>query len=144
MIVPDANLLLYAHDSGSPFHDAALTWWEDCLSGGETVGLVHPVIFAFVRIGMSRRVFERPMTLAEVSEHVRSWLDRSVTRVLQPQHDHAARVLDLLREAQTAGPNLVTDAQIAAFAIAHKATIHTADRDFMRFRGVECRFPLEA
>lgn len=101
-------------------------------------------IFAFVRIGMSRRVFERPMTLAEVSEHVRSWLDRSVTRVLQPQHDHAARVLELLREAQTAGPNLVTDAQIAAFTIAHKATIHTADRDFMRFRGVERRFPLEA
>ena len=93
MIVPDANLLLYAHDSGSPFHDAALAWWEGCLSGGETVSLVHPVIFAFVRIGMSRRVFERPMTLAEVSEHVRSWLDRSVTRVLQPQHDHAARVL---------------------------------------------------
>jgi predicted nucleic acid-binding protein len=23
MILPDANLLLYAHDSGSPFHDAA-------------------------------------------------------------------------------------------------------------------------
>jgi toxin-antitoxin system PIN domain toxin len=144
MILPDANLLLYAHDSGSPFHDAARAWWEACLSGSETVGLVHPVIFAFVRVAMSRRVFERPMTLEEVSEHVRSWLDRSVTRVLQPQHDHAARVLDLLREAQAAGPNLVTDAQIAAFAIAHKATVHTADRDFMRFRGFECRFPLDA
>jgi toxin-antitoxin system PIN domain toxin len=138
MILPDANLLLYAHDSGSPFHDAARAWWEACLSGSETVGVVHPVIFAFVRVAMSRRVFE------QVSEHVRSWLDRSVTRVLQPQHDHAARVLDLLREAQTAGPNLVTDAQIAAFAIAHKATVHTADRDFMRFRGFECRFPLDA
>lgn len=144
MIVPDANLLLYAYDSSSPFHDRARTWWETCLSGSGTIGLVHPVIFAFVRIGTSTRAFERPLTLEQVSKHVAAWLDRSVTRVLQPDHDHVMRVLDLLHGIQAASPNLVTDAQVAAIAMAHKATVHTADRDFMRFKGLECVFPLES
>ena len=34
MIIPDANLLLYASDSSSPFHRAATAWWSGCLSGG--------------------------------------------------------------------------------------------------------------
>jgi predicted nucleic acid-binding protein len=38
---------------------------------------------------------------------------------------------------------LVTDAQIAALAISHKATIHTADRDLLRFKSVRCKFPLD-
>lgn len=28
MILPDANLLLYAYDEASPFHERAKTWWE--------------------------------------------------------------------------------------------------------------------
>ena len=28
MILPDANLLLYACDAGSPFHPKAAAWWE--------------------------------------------------------------------------------------------------------------------
>ena len=142
MIVPDANLLLYAYDSGSPLHDRARKWWETSLSGSETIGLVHPVIFAFVRIGTSTRAFERPLSLEQVSKHVAAWLDRSVTRVLQSDHDHVTRVFDLLHGIQAASPNLVTDAQVAAIAMAHKATVHTADRDFMRFKGLECVFPL--
>jgi len=144
MIVPDANLLLYAYDSSSPFHDRSRMWWETCLSGSETIGLVHPVIFAFVRIGTSTRAFERPLTLEQVSKHVAAWLESGNNRVLQPDHDHITRVLDLLHGIQAASPNLVTDAQVAAIAIAHKATVHTADRDFMRFKGLECVFPLES
>ena len=30
VIVPDANLLLYAFDSASPFHESAASWWQDC------------------------------------------------------------------------------------------------------------------
>ena len=50
MIVPDANLLLYAYDNDSPFHDRARAWLQDCLSGRGTVGFTHPTIFAFLRI----------------------------------------------------------------------------------------------
>jgi len=143
MIVPDANLLLYAYDHSSPFHKGASQWWQQVMSGSEPVGLTHPVIFAFVRIGTSARVFEQPMSLAQASSHVTSWLDRQVTRVLQPDTDHIRQVLSLLADANSAGGNLVTDAQIAAVAISHQGTVHTADRDFLRFENLACHYPLD-
>jgi toxin-antitoxin system PIN domain toxin len=143
MIVPDSNLLLYAYDSTSPFHDRARRWWEACLAGSEIVGLVHPVVFAFVRIGTDRRAFEHPLTLSQAATHVAEWLARSVVRELDSGHNHVERVLDLLDKSKSAGGGLVTDAQIAAIALAHQATVHTADRDFMRFGGLNCFFPLD-
>lgn len=143
MIVPDANLLLYAHDASSPFHDRARIWWERCLSGREAVGLTLPVVFAFVRVGTSSRAFANPLTLQEASGLVQRWLVRRVTQVLEPGEGHVSRVLELLAVAGAAGGNLVTDAQIAAVALAHRGVVHTADRDFMRFPGVECCYPLD-
>ncbi|WP_179131285.1 TA system VapC family ribonuclease toxin [Candidatus Entotheonella palauensis] len=143
MIVPDANLLLYAYNTASPFHTRARDWWEACLSGSEPVGLTQPVIFAFVRIGTSARVFTDPLTLDEASEHVKSWIERRITYVLQPHADYVDRVLSLLAAVNSAGGNLVTDAQIAALAIAYRAVVHTADRDFLRFPGLSCHYPLD-
>ena len=142
MIVPDTNLLLYSYNASSPFHLAASRWWERCLSGNEPVGLVHPVIFSFLRISTSARAAPDPFTLDEAAAHISSWLDRSVCRVLQEGPEHVNLVIALLRVAGSAGGNLVTDAQVAAFAMAHKATVHTADRDFMRFKNLDCIYPL--
>ena len=143
MIVPDANLLLYAYDSRSPFHARARDWWRTCLDGSEPVGLTHAVAFAFIRIGTSGRVYEQPLTAAEAAGHLRAWLARRVVRMLLPDMDHAERVIALLEEAGGAGGNLVTDAQVAALALAHQAEVHTADRDFLRLRALRCRFPLD-
>ena len=143
MIVPDTNLLLYAVDSTSSFHDAARQWWTDCLNGKVAVGLCHPVVFGFIRIGTHHRAFERPLSLGQAARIVRSWHDRRVTRLLHPGMRHTLQVLDLLRAAGSAGGNLVTDAQIAAIAIEHRAEVHTADQDFRRFPGLRCRFPLD-
>ena len=55
MIVPDANLLLYAYDSESPFHRAAARWWSALLSGAEPVGLCPVVVFAFLRSGRAEQ-----------------------------------------------------------------------------------------
>ena len=38
MIVPDLNLLIYAHNAADHRHVAAKTWWEDCVNGDEPVG----------------------------------------------------------------------------------------------------------
>jgi hypothetical protein len=50
MIIPDANLLIYAHDEASPWHDQAREWWEAALSGSEQVGLVWVVVLAVTRL----------------------------------------------------------------------------------------------
>ena len=143
MIVPDANLLLYAHDSRSPFFEPARRWWEACLNGTEPVGLCHAVVFAFVRIGTNPRVYEEPLSLDAAAHHVRGWQERRVVRILLPDAEHFTAVSELLAEAGSTGGNLVTDAQIAAIALAHRATVHTADQDFRRFAGLDCRYPLQ-
>ena len=144
MIVPDANLLLYATDSTSPFHDAAREWWTGCLNGPVPVGLCHPVVFAFIRLSTHPRAFERPLSLTRVTRIVRSWSERQVTRTLYPGPQHVPNVLALLAATGSSGGNLVTDAQIAEIAIAHRAEVHTAYHDFRRFPGLEYRFPLDA
>lgn len=143
MIVPDVNLLIYAYDSASPFHDRAREWWEGCLSGEESVGLTYPTIFGFLRISTHARIFLHPLTLAEAAAHIDSWLTRRVSQILEPQTDHHRRVVELLTAAGGTGANLVTDAQIAASAKAYRAVVHTSDRDFLRFRDVPCHFPLD-
>lgn len=143
MIVPDANLLLHACDASSPFHERARKWWQECLSGDEAVGLTHPALFAFLRISTSQRIYTNPLTLVAAAAHVRSWMARRVCQVLQASTDHVARVIDLLDTAGGSAGNLVTDAQIGALAIAYRAVVHTADRDFLRFRNVRCQFPLD-
>lgn len=141
MIVPDINLLLYAYDSISPFHAKAAAWWRTCLSGAEPVGLAQVVVFGFVRIGTNTRVFRNPLTPTEAAEHVRSWQLQPVVQILEPRADHVAQVLKLLETLGTAG-NLVTDAQLAALAIEHGAVLHTADSDFLRFRGLRWFNPI--
>ncbi len=141
MIVPDANLLLYAYDAASPFHKRAASWWNQCLSGSEPVGLCSVVVFAFVRIGTSRRAFEEPLSIAEAAAHVLSWLDRSVAGVLDMQESDIVRALAMLKAAG-AGGNLTTDAPIAAIAERCRATVHTADTDFGRFPDVRWHNPL--
>ena len=40
------------------------------------------------------------------------------------------------------GPNLVTDAHLAALAIEHQAVLHSNDSDFARFSGLTWRNPI--
>ena len=141
MIIPDINLLLYTYDAASPFHAKARAWWQKCLSGADMVGIPLPVVFGFVRIATNPRVFRSPMSVAEVSGHVRSWLATSAVQVLIPGVGHLEDVLKQLEHLGAAG-NLVTDTQIAAMALEHEATLHTADTDFIRFPGLRWLNPL--
>lgn len=142
MIIPDANLLLYAYDSDSPFHRPAARWWTSLLSGTEPVGLCPVVVFSFLRLATHAKVFARPMTVAEATERIRAWIARPNVRLLYPGPKHLESACALLAAAGTAG-NLVSDAQIAAMALEYGATIHSADTDFARFKGVAWENPLE-
>jgi toxin-antitoxin system PIN domain toxin len=143
MIVPDANLLLYAYDSSSPFHAKSAAWWSKCLSGTESVGFCPSVLFAFVRIGTSGRAFTNPLTIGEASAQVDEWLEQPVVQLLPVDVQDIRQTLDLLVQAG-AGGNLTADAQIAAVAMRLGAVVHTADTDYARFPGVRCFNPLTA
>lgn len=141
MIIPDANLLLYAYDSSSPFHEKSRIWWETCLSGAEPVGLCPVVIFAFIRISTHHRVFERPMSLQTAAKNVEDWLGRTVCRLVRIEPEDLTTALDLLKGLGIGG-DLTSDAQIAALAIRLNASIHSVDADFLRFPGVRVVNPI--
>jgi len=88
MIIPDANLLLYAYDEDSLFHAGAKTWCERVMTGPESLVLLPAVIFGFVRIATHPKVFSSPLSVREAEAHVMSWL--ALPHV---------QVMDMLREA---------------------------------------------
>lgn len=135
MIIPDANLLLYAYDQGGPWHGKAKAWWEGLLSKTETVGLCPCVVFAFIRIATNARAYEKPLHIREAVGIVEQWMEAGCVRLLPFTPEDAESAMRLLKDAG-AGGNLTTDAQIAAAALRFKATVHTADTDFARFPAV--------
>lgn len=140
MILPDINLLVYAYNEDAPFHDAAKTWWEQCLSDTKPVGLAWVVALGFVRIMSNRRVLARPMPASEAVDHCRGWFLEPNTRIVLPGPTHLDILTDLV--AGPIGPNLVTDAHLAALAIEHQAELLSNDTDFGRFPGLAWRNPL--
>lgn len=141
MILPDANLLLYAYHPRAEQHEASRAWLEGALSGAELVRFPWLTLWAFLRISTNPRVFEQPLSTAEAGTAVSSWLARPNVGILEPGERHWEILRRLLEEGQVAGP-LVTDAALAALAIEHGATLHTTDRDFSRFTGLKWKNPI--
>ncbi len=141
MIVPDINLLLYAYFPVFPRHDEAKRWWEGVAGRGDSVGLPPPVLFGFVRIATSRKVFVQPMELKTATTVVEEWLSLPSLHVLRPGPRHVRIAFELLHAAGTSR-DLTTDAQIAAYAVENRGVVHSVDGDFARFRGVRSVDPL--
>ena len=141
MIVPDINLLVYAHNSQSRQHEAARKWWEDLLNGTGTVGLPWATILGFIRIATNPKILDNPLDVSSACTRVRSWLVRPQTAFIHPGDRHADILFGLLEEAGSAG-NLTTDAHLAALAIEHQAELHSTDADMVRFRGLRWTNPL--
>lgn len=141
MIVPDVNLLLYAHLSAFREHAKAKTWWEALVNGTSEVGIAAPALFGFIRLATNRRVHEPPMSVETALACAENWLGRPHLRFLVPGPQHVRIAFDLLRELGAAA-NLTTDVQLAALAIEHRAQLHSNDADFARFPGLRWVNPL--
>lgn len=143
MILPDANLLLYAVNTDSMDHPEALKWWQDLIESGAAIGLHTGVVFAFVRLSTNRRVFERPLTTQEAFAYLNNWLDFPAVSLIDAELEDLTTTEALLTTAGTAA-NLVSDAQIAAAALRLNGTVHSANADFARFPKVKWHNPLDA
>ena len=141
MKLVDANLLLYAIDEASPYHERAKPWFEQALSGTETVAFAWPVLLAFVRLATNPRVFAAPLSVEDSLDYVDAWLEQPVATIVHPTNRHGSVLRDVLLPLGTAG-NLTSDAHLAALSIEHGADLCSADGDFARFPGVRWFNPL--
>ena len=141
MIIPDVNLLLYAYNPQSEQHARSSSWWQKVMNGDELVGLPHEVIFGFLRITTNPRLGAAAIDFAAGESVVKGWIEWPQVRVLLPDPEHAARVLNLMRSAKGRGA-LISDAVLASYAIANRATLFSNDSDFARFPELVWNNPL--
>lgn len=139
----DANLLLYATDSGSRFHPPARDWLLERLNGSRRLALPWQSLGAFLRLATHPRVSARPLAPADAWGAVSAWLRSPAAWIPQPGPGHAALLGELLVRYEAAG-NLVPDVQLAALALEHGLTVCSADTDFARFTEVRWINPLES
>ncbi len=141
MIVPDVNLLVYAVNQDAPHHERAGAWLEQMLSGSERVGLPWLVLIAFLRLTTHPHIFETPLTTPMALDYVTGWLAQPCVQPLEPGDRHWLILSQLLHQSGSAG-NLTNDAHLAAIAIEHDASLHSADNDFRRFPELKFHNPL--
>ena len=137
----DANLLLFAVDDASPFHEQALGWITAQLNGSRRVGLPWQSLGAFLRISTHPRAATNPLDPADAYQHITEWLEADVAWVPQPTERHAEVLGELITSHHLRG-NLIPDAQLAALAIEHGLTVCSADTDFARFSELHWENPL--
>jgi uncharacterized protein len=143
VILIDANILIYAYNSGSVRHGPAKRWLETTFSREPDVRIGLAGLLAFVRISTAANLFDEAMSPAEALRIVESWLARENVSVCQPTDRHWLLLADLAAKGQARGSTLM-DAHLAALAVEHGATLATTDRGFARFPGVRWKDPLES
>jgi len=142
MILPDANILIYAVNTDAPRHMEAKLWLVETLTGVRgTVVISWFTLVAFVRIVTNRKLLGNPFTLDEALEIVRGWLALPGVIVIGPGTDHLTHFEAVCRSVQATG-NLITDAHLAALAIEHGCELASCDTDFGKFPGLRWINPL--
>ncbi len=137
----DANILLFAVDKASPFHEPAARWLTDQLNGPARIGFPWQSLGAFLRISTHPRAAERPLQPAAAWKHVDAWLAAEPAWIPQPTERHAEVLGELTRKYELRS-NLISDAQVAALAIEHGLTVCSADTDFARFAEIRWLNPV--
>ena len=64
MLLPDVNVLLYAHfEDSTPDHSEYAAWLTRLATGPEPFALSVLVLAGFIRIATNRRIFDPPSTI---------------------------------------------------------------------------------
>lgn len=131
----DANVLLYAVDETSRFHEPVRQWLTEALNGSRRVGMPWASINAFLRIVTHPRAMADPLEPSSAWEIASRWLDADTVWIPEPGPGHRDILGRLLVELDLRA-NLVPDAVLAALCIEHGLKMVSADSDFARFTEV--------
>jgi toxin-antitoxin system PIN domain toxin len=128
----DANILLYAVDETSSFHERCRSWLVEALNGPQRVGIPWQSLSAFLRIVTNARTLANPLSGPQAWAIAEAWLAAPATWVPLPGRRHQ-EILGRLVVTNDLRGNLISDAVLAALCIEHGLAIVSADSDFARF-----------
>ena len=139
----DANLLLFASDESSPFHERARGFLDDVAQGPSIVYVFWPVVMAYLRIATHASIFRSPLPPDRAMANVESLL--GLRHVQSPgEQDRFWPVFRDTAEPASVRGNLVPDAHLVALMRQNDvSTIYSHDRDFRRFDGIEVIDPVD-
>lgn len=143
MLALDVNVVLSALRGDAPDHEPIRDWLQEAIDAPESVGISDAVLVGTVRLLTHPRVFHPPTPLGQALTQATYLRTHPRVVALRPGPRHWEILARLCRSAEARG-NLVADAQHAAIAVEHGATLISKDRDFARFRELRWRHPLEA
>ena len=128
----DTNLLVYAHNEDSEFHQQAVQFIERVFNeydAGErlTVCLSTQVLTEFMNV-MTRQTLRRPLSLQEAADLVQEYLDTGVI-VLSHKKTQMQTFLRILRQVTTRKKmfDVVLAATLKDHGVAGLYTVNTAD-----------------
>jgi uncharacterized protein len=141
MILPDVNVLVYAHREDAVDHTRYRQWLEEILKSGQPYGMSDPVLSGFLRVVTHPRVFTPPSPIRSALEFVRQLREQPNCRTIAPGSRHWKIFTDLCQSHSATG-NLIPDAWFAAVAIESDCEWITTDRGYEQFSGLRWRHPL--
>ena len=141
MIFPDVNILLYAYDAKSPFHENSRDWLKAVLDN-EQVFLSWHTITGFLRIVTHPRALANPTSISKAVSIVQKWLELDNVHLVSFEKRNWPIYAKMLVEGQAFG-DLVMDAHVAAMAASCGATVASTDLDFTRFPGIQLINPIK-
>ena len=141
MVLPDVNVLVYAHREDAANHVACREWLEGVVNGDQTYAVSDLVLSGFVRVVTHPKVFKRPSNIADAFTFAEQLRDQPNCVRVEPGPRHWELFRRLCLEIGVKG-NLVPDAYLAAMAIESGCEWISTDHDFSRFKGLRWRHPL--
>jgi toxin-antitoxin system PIN domain toxin len=132
MLMPDVNVLIYAHRQDEAWHEPYADWLKQVVDGPEPFALSVLVAVGFVRIVTNMRIYEDATPLPVALAAIEQLAGHPRCRLATPGATHLEEVVRLCRAAGATG-KLVADAQHAALAISEGCTWVSRDADFAVF-----------
>ena len=142
MILPDVNVLVYAHREDSDRHAEYRAWLEGVFEDPSPFGICDLVLSECLRVLTHPRVFDPPDDFSTALAFVDQIRAQENCVVIEPGPRHWSIFTQLCRTSGARG-NLVADAYLAAIAIETGCDWVTTDRDFARFQNLRWRHPFD-
>jgi toxin-antitoxin system PIN domain toxin len=138
VFVVDTNILIYAADQDSIFHDRCYELLEEWRHQASAWYVTWGVLYEFLRVTTHPRVFRTPWSASQAWSFIEALEASPFLGILIATERHADVVSEVIRELPHLSGNLMHDLQTAALMREHGIKrIYTRDTDFHRFPFLE-------
>jgi toxin-antitoxin system PIN domain toxin len=143
VLAVDTNILVYAADADSQFHEPCRDWLERQRTRPDAWYTTWPILCEFLRVTTHPRVMRRPWSAPAAWEFVTALLASPGLGLLSPTQRHADVAGEVISELPDLVGNMFHDTHTAILMREHGiARICTRDADFNRFPFLEVIDPV--